>query len=225
MNPRSAVTVLNRFLYEGLASDLFLHVNSHVVRDHGHDLTTLAPSADIGMIATTGLTLTEYVSLLAEERYSAIFNDYSIFSVECTFNGTEITRHRYTYIPCPLSQALMAQRPTYMAIADYIEQVDSEKLRENFLSQGHVRFDFAKDEVDPEIFHPLSHLTLISSDCRIALRAPLSISDFLTFIFDNFHSHHSKDWLEYRPQLTSACEDTIRDEETTRIHMFWMTEH
>lgn len=224
MNPKSTVDALNRFLYAGLGNNLFLHVNTHTLRTHGEETVVLSPAAEIGMVALEGLTLKEYVELVASERYSAILYDYSLISIECVFSEGRIARHRYMYIPCPISQELLSQRPEDMEVADYLEQIDSDNLKRHFLSHGHVRFDYTNDPVNSDIFHPLSHLTFISSDCRIALKAPISISEFLTFLFDNFYSHYAKSWIDYQPHLKSICEDSIRDHETTRMHLFWIEE-
>jgi len=221
MNPRSAVSVLNDFLYRTYGEELFAHVNTHVVRDVGPEKAVIQPDTNIGIIASDGITLKEYLSLIDSGRYSAIFYDYSLVILECTFLKGEISRHRYFYIPCPLKDSLTRGRPPELAIGDYFEQLDANEVMDGIVSQGFIRFDYTTDPAPSEMHHPLSHVTLASPECRIALRAPISIAEFLTFVFDNFYPDRAKTWLEFQPFLACPSEDTIRVDETIRMHMYW----
>jgi len=225
MNPVSAAGVLNNFLYEGYAQGVFRHVNTHLAVEVAARLFTVSPAVDVGMIDTQNLNFEEYIRVISEERYSAIFSDYSLLSLEWEVKNSEINRHRYMYIPCPVRSDVILERPPEIEIADFFSQLDGEVLSSNLISQGYLRFDYTKDVVKKEIKHPIAHMTMISPDCRVAMRAPLSAADFLNFIFDNFYPQHSDLWLDYQPHLRVLCEDTIRPEEMNRMHMYWADEH
>lgn len=221
MNPKSSVTVLNNFLYEAYGEGIFAHVNPHVVHEVGPQKAVIQPNTEIGIIASGGMTLEEYLSLIESGRYSAILFDYSLVALECTVIKGAISRHRYLYIPCPLKDSVTRGRPVELPIGDFLEQLDPIEIRESIISQGFIRFDYTTDPTPSELHHPLSHVTLSSPNCRIALRAPISIADFLTFIFDNFYPGKEKTWLKYQPFLTCPGEDTIRTHETMRMHLYW----
>jgi hypothetical protein len=225
MNPATATDTLNRFLYEGYADGLFRHVNTHLVVE-GRDRTmSVGPAMEVGMIATHGLTYREFIRLVSEERYSAILSDYALLTLEWEMKRGVITRHRYMYIPCPIKPEILAEKPLEIEIADYFEQLDQASLVSNFLSHGYVRFDYTTDLVSSDIHHPLAHMTVISSDCRLALRSPISVSEFLTFVFDNFYPQHSPKWIDFQPHLKTECDDTIRPGEMSRMHLYWADEH
>jgi len=225
MNPISAVSVLNNFLYEGYAQGVFRHVNTHFATERGGRLVNVAPVIEVGMIDTQNLNFDEYIRIISEERYSAIFSDYSLISLEWEVKGSDINRHRYMYIPCPVRSDAMLERPPEIEIADFFSQLDRAVLSGSLVSQGYLRFDYTKDPVKKEIKHPIAHMTMISSDCRVAMRSPLSAADFLNFIFDNFYPQYSSLWLDYQPHLRVLCEDTIRPEEMGRMHMYWADEY
>lgn len=221
MNPRSAVGVLNDFLYSAYGEGLFAHVNTHVVQDVGPEKAVIQPNVEIGIVASKGMTIEEYFSIIDDGRYSAILYDYSLVTLECTFVKGKISRHRYFYIPCPLQHSVTHGRPEDLSIGDFFRQINADDLLNSAVSQGFIRFDYTTDPVQSEMHHPLSHVTLSSPDCRIALKAPISIAEFLTFIFDNFYPGKDKTWLEFQPFLACQSEDTIRNHETMRMHMFW----
>lgn len=224
MNPISATQVLNSFLYNGYEQGIFRHVNTHLATQGGARLFSVAPAVEIGMIDTQNLSIDEYIRIISEERYSAILSDYSLLSLEWEIKDSEINRHRYMYIPCPIRTDVIQERPPEIEIADFFAQLDRTNLSNNLISQGYLRFDYTKDIVKKDIIHPIAHMTMISPDCRVALRAPLSAADFLNFIFDNFYPNYCSTWLDYQPHLRILCEDTIRPEEIGRMHLYWADE-
>lgn len=124
-----------------------------------------------------------------------------------------------------MNNDVLLERPTEIEIADFFSQLDRSSLSKHLISQGYLRFDYTTDIVLKDILHPVAHMTTISSDCRVAMRSPLSAGDFLNFIFDNFYPQHSNFWLDYQPHLRSLSEDTIRDTEINRMHIYWADEH
>jgi hypothetical protein len=225
MNPVSAVKVLNTFLYEGYAQGIFRHVNTHLATQGAARFFSVAPAVEIGMIDTKNLSFDEYIRLISEERYSAILHDYSLLSVEWEIKNSEIVRHRYLYIPCPIKNDILLERPAEIEIADFFSQLDRNSLANHLISQGYLRFDYTTDIVVKDIHHPVAHMTIISSDCRVAMRSPLSAGDFFNFIFDNFYPQYSNFWLDFLPHLRTLCEDTIRETEINRMHIYWADEH
>lgn len=213
--------MLNDFLYDGYGKGIFAHVNSHMIVTSLGDRTVLRPIKEIGIINQSGISLNEYFRLISEGKYSAIFFDYSLLSVESIFLDNNILRHRYIYIPCPIKKELTEKRPEEVEIYDYLQQINLDNMRDSIISQGYLRFDYTTDEPPENTYHPASHLTFISSDCRIGLRSPISIASFFTFIFENFYPDKIATWLKYQPHLNLSYEDCIRDHETSRMHLHW----
>lgn len=70
MNPTGIVGILDRFLVEGLATGVFLAVQTHQVERTG-TTSKVRPHNRLGMITNGGITPSEYIAILDEDTYSA----------------------------------------------------------------------------------------------------------------------------------------------------------
>lgn len=225
MKPRELCSKLNECFEHGMGEGVFMAIQPHLLRETSSG-ETLSPPNPIGMLSDCGISLPEYVLLLEEDRYSAVFDDYALLTVECAFVRGKLETHRYGYIPCPLDKTLMYLRPEDVPISDWIKESVLAEGYGVFRSAGTYRFDCVrtapKKTADP---HPVSHLTFGSPNCRLPVRAPLSPSNFLHFLFDNFYDHHSAFWAKYAPFLgCGGVDDTISTDELVRHHISWFEE-
>ena len=222
MRPRALCNKVNEFLEKGLEEGVFLAIQPHLLRGvMGSEV--LEPPTNIGMLTAGGVSVPEYIELLDADRYSAVFYDHALLMLQCNFEGNEIRNHRYGYVPCPIRPQLMVGRPEDIAVADWIRSVISSSGIDSFLSLGTYRFDFTKSvpssSTEP---HPASHFTFASAGCRLPVRAPMSISHLLSFLFDNFYRQHRSFWNNFAPHLTSDnVRDTITDGEQMLHHLTW----
>lgn len=224
MNPRDLCTKLNELLADGLSEGVFVAIQPHLLIG-SQSGESLAPSQPIGMIGTgaSGVTFADYIQLLENARYSIVLADYSLVTIECFFETRRLVKHRYGYIPCPVVPVLAQGRPEDTAVADWLKEVVAAWGLDALLSLGTYRFDYAPKQKAQG--HPASHFTFASADCRIPVRAPMGISDFLNFIFDNFFRQHLSFWRKFSPFLTCAgVEDTIEVDEMVRHHISWEIE-
>jgi len=166
----------------------------------------------------------EFVEILDAGRFSALFDDAAILGIECTFDRGTLRSHRYTFVPCPFDPELVSLRPESIPIADWLRESVLSYGLEAVRSVGAYRFDCVRKpperSADP---HPISHFTFGSPDCRVPVRGPMSISDFLNFIFDNFYRGARPFWLNHAPFLTcEGVEPTITWDEQQLHHLQWM---
>lgn len=222
MKPSAIVGILDRFLVEGLASGIFLGVQTHKVHELGSTMV-VRPQNRIGMITNGGITPSEYIAILDGDTYSAVFQDGSILYMECSFEGRTLIDHRYLFIPCPFDASIVSQRPDHFSLADWLRDSIELEGKDVFSSRGAFRFDCARnvsEEVkDP---HPISHLTIGSGDCRLPLRGPMPVSSFLNLVFDNFFRPYRPFWLQFAPYLNlDQSEVTIRQNEEILHHINW----
>lgn len=222
MNLGSFILSFNRFLFEGLAKNIFIATEYHALRQEGGRVE-LSPACRMKMIGKGGIKVSEYIDLLATRQYSAVFNDGSIFYVECIYNDRVISNHRYFFIPCPFVKITIESVPHDFGLVEWLrDSIDLEGV-DVFSSKGIFRFDFARQRLNGAIEpHPLSHLTFASDQCRVPVRGPLQISSFLKFLFDNFFRDDRKFWLEFADGMSLGGEDeTITSEETYLHHLSW----
>ena len=222
MRPSTIVDHLNRFLVKGLATEIFLAVQTHKVNESGRT-SKILPQNRIGMITNGGIAPSEYIAVLDRNTYSAVFQDGSIIYMECSFEGRTLIDHRYLFIPCPFDDSIVSQRPNHILLADWLR--DSFELggQDAFSSRGAFRFDCARnvsaEARDPP---PVSHLTFGSGDCRLPLRGPMPVSSFLNLVFDNFYRPQRPVWAQFKTYLNlDQSEVTIRQSEGLLHHINW----
>ncbi len=222
MNPTDIVGVLDRFLLQGLATGVFLAVQNHQV-ERTETTSKVRPHKRLGMITNGGITPSEYIAILDEDTYSAVFEDGSIIYLECSFDGQTLSGHRYFYIPCPFSSKLVLDRPNDFYLADWLRDSIELEGADVFNSRGALRFDCVRGLAeDAQDSHPVSHLTFASGDCRLPLRGPLQVSAFLNLVFDNFFRLYRPLWLQFAPYMSlDETEVTIRPDEAGLHHLNW----
>ncbi len=224
MKPNELAKKLNSFLNDGITNEVFLDTQNHVTKGN-YDSQTLAPINAPGMIGDAGISVIDYVHLLENSRFSMIFDDYALVIVECLFKKGNLIKHRYTYIPCPIDKKAMLDRPDEVPIADWILELSTGNNGfESFRSVGIYRFDFAPAQGGEN--HPVSHFTFASPKCRMPVKAPLSIRDFMSFLFDNFYPQHASFWYSHSPFLNCSGinNHSITEEEMVRLHLNWVGE-
>lgn len=223
MRPIDISLQINGFLAQGMA-DQFVEAFEHHKVEEINGRTFLGPTSKQQMISPSGVSFDEYIFLLDSNSYSAVFFDSALVSIQCYFEGNEIRAHRYLYIPCPIGAKLLRERPPEISLADWLRYADPEELKNSFHSSGCLRFDYTVDvPIDPENPHPVSHLTFGSSTCRIPVRAPLSPSRFLDFLFENYYRSYQKSWRIFAPHLNcGGLGDTLSIEESAKHHLTWV---
>tara|TARA_R110002110_G_scaffold111175_1_gene276918 strand:- start:646 stop:1317 length:672 start_codon:yes stop_codon:yes gene_type:complete len=222
MRPIDICNQLNSFFAQCMADQFIEAFETHKI-DSNSTHQFLGPVSPQKMISGTGITFEEYIVLLDNNSYSAVFFDASIISIQCYFDGNDIKGHRYIYIPCPVNADLLIDRPASISLADWLRYADSDKLRHSYHSSGNMRFDFSADMApNPNHPHPVSHLTFGSPSCRIPVKAPLSPSGFLEFIFENYYRHYLQKWRHFEPHLRClGLTDTISRAEIAKHHFSW----
>lgn len=222
MRPIDICVQLNSFLAQGMA-DQFVEAFEHHKTEEINGRTILGPASKQQMISPGGVSFDEYIELLDTNSYSAVFFDSALVSIQCYFDGNDIQAHRYLYIPCPIGKALTRGRPSEISLADWLRNSDPKELKRSFHSSGNLRFDYTVDvPADTEDPHPLSHFTFGASTCRIPVRAPLSPSGFLEFLFENYYRSYQERWRTFAPHLNcGGIGDTLSAEDSAKHHLNW----
>lgn len=222
MNPQSACSILNRFFFHGLGEGYFYAAQTHSVSETGA-IKRLTPPVSMGMLTNGGVTAEEYVKILEDGAYSLVFPDGAIAYIECTFDSNVLDSYRFFYIPSPFHADHTLELPNDIPLADWLRMVLDDQGVQCLKSVGALRFDCVRGlPVDINDPHPISHLTVISGDCRIPIRGPVQISSFLHFIFDNFQRAARPLWLQFSSYLAfDNSEVTITPHEASILHINW----
>jgi hypothetical protein len=115
-------------------------------------------------------------------------------------------------------------RPEEITFADWLRDSIFGEGIGVFRSFGTYRFDCVRTPPERSTApHPVSHFTFGSAECRLPLRGPMSVADFLNFLFDNFYRRYRRFWLNYAPHLDcEGTDSTITWEEQQLHHIQWM---
>lgn len=221
MNEGAIVKILNNFLFFGYGKGIFEAVEPHRITDRD-GVIQLSSQFEVGMIENGGVRIDEYLRLLEENRYSAVFDNGDIIGIQCRFEEGGILGHRYIYLPCPFSDKTVTSKPKKASLSEWLRDRAELEPRETFRSRGSFRFDCDRDPPKRGDPHPISHFTFSSGHCRMPVRGPLQISAFLNFVFDNFYRDYRPVWLSFSSHLKlKEDEITITQEEANLHHFNW----
>lgn len=221
MNIGSALDVLNRFLIYGFEKGIFQAIQVHILKEYRAGVV-FSPPTGMGMIENGGISPDEYLCILEEGRYSAVFDDGAIIYLECKFEGERLVDHRYFFIPCPFATETITSKPDHFALADWLKDSLELEPRNCVRSKGVFRFDCVRAPTQGAEPHPISHLTFAAGGCRIPIRGPLQISSYFNFIFDNFYRDYRPLWLSFSSYLKfDESETTITGDEQMLHHLHW----
>lgn len=221
MNEGAILKIVNNFLFYGQAKRIFEAVEAHKLEEDSGTIS-LSPTSSPGMIESGGVSVDEYLLLLNENRYSAVFDNGDIISIQCRFRNNRLWDHRYLYIPCPFSEETLSSKPGHATLGEWLGGSAELEPRSSFRSRGAFRFDCDRNPPKGGDPHPISHLTFSSARCRIPVRGPIQISSFFNFIFDNFYPDYRPVWLSFASHLKlNEDEVTLTDGESVLHHINW----
>jgi hypothetical protein len=203
------------------AAEFAAIINGHVVRSSG-DQTRVLSYTSISekeeYPRNRFSRIDEYLYALRWAEYSLVLYDGSVIQIEYRDRDNAIHYHRLCYQPCPVDVDLSGE-PFESPLDEMVLQSLSSGKPEIMRPFASVRFDYNADVVDE--LHPASHLTFLSAECRIPLRAPLGLNRFLKFVFGNFYSAQQAKWIEAIKLLHFNLQDCIVEQELYQLHLHW----
>lgn len=220
MNLPALLTQLEGAL-EALANSGFISlVNGHAIKDSGDRRIlsfTSIPSREEyprGRFSRVD----EYIFALKWSEYSCVLFDGSIIQISYQDNSDGISFHRLNYHPCPIEIDLSGQDSFEQPLDERVLQTLGVGNPDSMKPHSALRFDYDSIPVEG---HPLSHFTMLSSGCRIPVRAPVSLHRFFEFLFRNFYSDKEALWFDHIQGLKFDLPDCMGDEDYTRMHLAW----
>lgn len=150
---------------------------------HRTRVTWRSPAKATGLLsASVFATVSEYCDLLDTQAYSAVLYDGALLQISYDFIGHLLVGHRLCFYPCPfeVDSQLLRSDPMGDVIAMYRESSETKRYL-----RSPCRFDF--DNQNQGSGHPSVHLHFNKADCRWPVTRPLSIGEFLAFVFRHFY--------------------------------------
>lgn len=218
MTPSSRVVrdEVNNLLDYLLLSEIALHRNP-VLHEQGRVSWRPFPTASSFLETRDSASLACYKAWLVSGEYSALLFDGALLQITYDFAGHELVAHRLAWVPCPFAvdlELLQVESPI-----EVLDMYASGSAEEVVLSST-VRFDF--DLENAAANHPASHMTINSTDCRIACAAPLRLGHFIDFVFRHFYPGiwHLHPFLD-KISRHDWGDHTVTEQQKERLHVAW----
>jgi hypothetical protein len=202
-----------------IGAEIAIHRNSAIIDSNKMSWHFVQPGTEF-LIGRNSANLAAYRYWVDIGAFSAVLYDGALLQITYDFGtrGDELIGHRLAYVPCPYSvdQEMLRELPILDVVDMYAE---TEPTSMNLHTA--IRFDF--DPHSSKAGHPASHLTINSSDCRIACCAPMHFSRFVDFVFRCFYPAM---WKAHSVFFESGAiknlgPRTVTDDELRQPHIAW----
>ena len=177
---------------------------------------SFAPEAAF-LISREHGTVEQYEDWLANGQYSAVLFDASLLQIQYQIGYGSIVAHRLAHIPCPFNvdkTYLDEGWPVADVVSLYTDISD-------VVLRSPIRFDF--DLKTAGLMHPAAHMTINSSNCRIACVAPMHVHRFVDFVFRHFYPPLWQAHIRFFEPAAwrHVGEPTIEADEREGLHLNW----
>jgi hypothetical protein len=177
---RKVTATLLKFQEDGVTSNVL----PHFVRSMGNNMVRVS-WAGAGTVdplaAVPSGSMAEYVHALRNQQFSAVLGDGAILQVSFDFARDELVAHRLLYCPSPFE--FTEEELGEFGHEQLISACTAEELLSRVRTRPYLRFDYANESSG----EPSSHCHTALEDCRIPVCSPLSFSQFIEFVFENFY--------------------------------------
>lgn len=155
-----------------------------------------------------------YLEVLKQDRFSWLLFDASFLQVSYHRQGDKVIFHRYCYVPAPFEVDL--RQESIGELADLIEgKCTANPLNES--RRAMLRFEY--DPAAQTSTHPAAHLHLNQPQCRIPMRSPFSVREFVFFLLKYFYSDQFDAVKLALPSFPTVA--SIAHEEEKAFHLNW----
>lgn len=181
---RSSIQNIVDYMQE---NGLAIYTNPTVINRYagGYRVTWRSPYPQPeGLFRNRFGSIDSYREWLNAGAYSAVLFDGSLLQLSVDYSGTQISGYRYAYIPFPVYVKDLSELVEF-SIIDILESYLTEN-GENVRLRTPIRFDYDPDASVP-IWHPVSHITINSKDCRWAVSSSIGLGCFIQFVFMHFY--------------------------------------
>lgn len=146
------------------------------------------------------LKVDQYLKLISDNSFLAMFNDYSIIRCSFVFKNNHIMTENLLWWPCPV-------RPDPDMVNEFglIETIDcilkDNETKECLLMRSPIRVDFDIDN-DTEV-HPKAHIHIENENTRVSTNGPICFNRFINYIVKCFYpdwtlQFHNDDYLNFQ---------------------------
>lgn len=206
-----------QILVEGLIERGFLlETRPPVARRDGRDtIIEVGNTGPLdGDILHVESSTAHYLESLRQDRLSWLLFDGSIVQVLYSIRGEALRSHRYCYIPAPFVADLRSNSGQ-----DILELIEGASAVDPLATprKSSLRFEF--DPIAQRADHAAAHVHINTPECRLPMRGPITVKEFVGFLTKHFYSSDFPEDLF--GNLPFESDPTISDEEESGFHLGW----
>jgi len=136
----------------------------------------------------------QYMSVLCNGAYHALFCDYSILRYSFVFDKNKLVSQNLLWWPCPVN--VDKELADEFGVIDAINLTLEDKgLVSKLRMRSPIRFDF---DINNNTFdHPRAHFHMQHPENRINTREPICFNTFVKFILENNYPHLNYEFKEW----------------------------
>lgn len=159
-----------------------------------------------------------YAETYSELRDARAFNvrllDGGLLQLSYRFQNDSLVWHRLAFLPSPTLEAYQDDPELYARDELYSDIVDVRVVTVP------VRFDFDVSESEPEMHHPMSHLTLGQyNNCRIPVSSPVHPEAFFAFVLQSFYNTPSRTFTTGIDLTRGSIPECISEGDRKAVHV------
>lgn len=159
----------------------------------------------------------QYKNIIKNNAYTCILFDGSIIRIAYEYNKNGLYKHSLLWWPAPFK--IQKNDLELGGILDIFELYANDNTwSENIQMKSPIRFDY--DSSNYSEAHPLSHLHIQSSDCRMYIDRPICFNKFIKFIFKNFYCDTYKSYKFFN-ELEEIKFDYIQEPSDKQVYITW----
>jgi hypothetical protein len=155
-----------------------------------------------------------YLELIKESKFSWMLFDASLVQIWYRIRREQIVGHRFCYIPAPFDVDLREGT----GASDLAEIIEGGSAANPFEQSRRTILRFECDPQAQTPAHPAAHLHLNSNNCRIPMRAAITVKEFVHFLLRFFYSSQFEATLV---ETNFEGASMLSDEEQRSFHINW----
>lgn len=156
-----------------------------------------------------------YDKINKERNFNFKLPDGGIFQLLYSFDKEGLLKHRLAYFPSPDFEEFQNNPESYENDDLYGDVINKQVM------PVIVRVDYNRVEVESNYHHPYCHITLGQyKNCRIPVEGPLTPSNFISFILENFYYIPNRNFIDSNfNKYVKSNYPHINDNDKLKIHI------
>lgn len=154
-----------------------------------------------------------YLETIRQAKFSWLLFDGSLIQISYLLRGNDVEGHRFCYVPAPF---LLDLRNDPEGLDEIIESGSVSNPLDQ-VRRALLRFEYDPAAQTPT--HPAAHIHLNAPDCRIPMRSPLSVREFVFFLLHFFYSEQFDAHALASPRFGGVS--TLSGDEERAFHVNW----